>query len=102
MERQEPRVQVTGTRWPLGVAAILSLFKGLRDCSLIRFADWFSLLATLAIKGFYGVAKVLVEFCSDFLVTQELPAGGRRVLLVPVNTGLLQCDLGGLCQGLLP
>lgn len=45
---------------------------------------------------------MLIEFGSDFLVAQELPADGRKVMLVPVGSGLLWGDLGGLCKGLLP
>lgn len=92
MEGQEPRVQVARARQPLGVVAIiLCLLEGLGVSSLVHLAACFlhSLLATLAVDGLRRVAKVLVEFRSDFLVAQELPAGGRRVLLVPVGSGLL-------------
>lgn len=43
---------------------------------------------------------MLIEFCSDLLVTQELSAGGRKMMLVPVSSGLWV--LGGLSKGLLP
>lgn len=96
-------MQVAGAGEPLGVEATLfSVLEGLRGCGLARFVSGISLLATLAIKGLQGVAKVLIEFCSDFIVAQKLPAGGRRVLLVPVSGGLLQWGLGGFNNGLLP
>lgn len=81
-------MKVTGARQPLGVAAIPSLSGGRRDQCLNQFAAWFSLLATLVIKGLQGGAKVLIEFCSDFIITHLLSAGGERVLLVSVINGL--------------
>lgn len=97
MEGRQPRVggAGAGARLPLGVVVILSLLEIRRGRSLARFAAWFPLLAAFAVEGFRGGAKVLVEFCSDLLVAQELPADGGEVLLVPVVR-----DAGGFSRGL--
>lgn len=77
-------MQVAGARQPLGAVAVLPPQEGLSGRSLVCVA-----LAALAAQGLERVAKVLIEFCSDFVVTQELPADGTSLLLVLV--------IGGLC-----
>lgn len=81
-------MQVAGTKQPMGVVAVLPFLEGLRGHSLICIAGRLSLLSALAIKRLQRVAKVLIEFCSDFIVAQEPPAGGRGLLLVPNSSGL--------------
>lgn len=68
-------MQVAGARQPLGVVAVLAPLQGLSG------------LSALAGEGLERVAKVLVEFCSDLLVAQELPAGGISLRLVLVIGG---------------
>lgn len=46
------------------------------------------------------MTKVLIEFCSDLIVAQELPARGGGVFAV--RCGLLQRGLGVLSRGLPP
>lgn len=95
-------MQVAGAGAPLGGEAFVPLVERLGGRGLIRSAAGFSLLAPLAIKGFQGVTKVLIEFSSNFIVAQELPAGGRGGLLPPVSGGLLQWGVGVLREGLPP
>lgn len=81
-------MQVAGARQPLGVVAVLAPLQGLSGRSLIGVAGGLSALAALAVKGLQRVAKVLIEFCSDFVVPQELPADGASLLLVLIIGGL--------------
>lgn len=94
-------MQVAGARQPLGVEAVLAfLRRGLRGHSLVCITASVSLLAPLAIEDLQGMTKVLIEFCSDLIVAQELPAGGRGELAV--RCGLLQRGLGVLSRGVPP
>lgn len=89
VEGEEARVQVAGAGQPLGVEAIITVLRGeLRGRGLACIVASFFLLGPLAIEDMQRMSKVLVEFCSDLIVAQELPVGGRGVLAI--SSGLLQ------------
>lgn len=77
-------MQVAGARQPLGVEAIIAVLRGElrgRGLACIAAATFF-LLGPLAIEDMQRMSKVLIEFCSDLIVAQELPVGGRGVLFI--------------------
>lgn len=93
VEGEEAWVQVAGAGQPLGVEAIIAVLRGeLRGRGLACIAASFFLLGPLAIEDMQRMSKVLIEFCSDLIVAQELPVGGRGVLAI--SSGFLQWALG--------
>lgn len=86
-------MQVAGARQPLGVEAIVAVLREeLRGRGLACIAATFFLLGPLAIEDMQRMSKVLIEFCSDLIVTQELPVGGRGVLFI--SSAFLRWALG--------
>lgn len=86
-------MQVAGAGQPLGVEAIIAVLRGeLRGRGLACIAASFFLLGPLAIEDMQRMSKVLIEFCSDLIVAQELSVGGRGVLAI--SSGFLQWALG--------
>lgn len=82
-------MQVTRARKPLGVEAIIAVLRG-RGLACI--AATFFLLGPLAIEDMQRMSKVLIEFSSDLIVTQELPVGRRGLL--SISSAFLRWDLG--------
>lgn len=86
-------MQVAGAGQPLGVEAIIAVLRGeLRGRGLACIAATFCLLGPLAIEDMQRMSKVLIEFCSDLIVAQELPVGSRGVLFI--NIPFLRRALG--------
>lgn len=76
-------MQVAGARQPLGVEAIIAVLREeLRGRGLACISATFFLLGPLAMEDMQRMSKVLIEFCSDVIVAEELPVGGRGVLFI--------------------
>lgn len=86
-------MQVARDRQSLGEEAIIAVLRGeLRGRGLACIAASLFLLGLLAIEDLQRMSKVLIEFCSDLVVAQELSVGGGRVPFI--STDFLLRTLG--------